>query len=104
MFNWLVRNVTALLLSLALAIVIWVVALNEQDPFEEKVFPQPVLIAITNLPEGMVLVGNPPTTVDVRVRAPASVWASLNGDQLHAFVDLSGAQGGSVTLPIQATV
>lgn len=104
MFNWLVRNVTALLLSLALAIVIWVVALNEQDPFEEKVFPQPVPIAITNLPGGMVLVGNPPTTVDVRVRAPASVWASLNGDQLHAFVDLSGAQGGSVTLPIQATV
>ena len=34
MFRWFIRNVTTLFLSIAIAITIWIVALNEADPFQ----------------------------------------------------------------------
>ncbi|MEK7786555.1 MAG: CdaR family protein, partial [Chloroflexota bacterium] len=83
---------------------IWIVALNEEDPFEEKVFPESLAVATTNLPEGMVLVGGPLPAVDVSLRAPQSVWASLTPDQLQVTVDLSGVESGIVNLPLTATV
>ncbi len=104
MIRWLLRNISALILSLALAVTIWVVAVNEEDPFEEKVFPDPVPVTITSLPEGMMLIGDPRPTVDVRVRAPQSVWASLRLDQLHIYADLSNATGGPITVPLAAVV
>ena len=91
MLRWFLRNVSALFLSLTLAIIIWIVAVNEQDPFQEQVFPEPVPITITNMPSGMMIVGEPLAPIDVRVRAPASVWASLKLDQLHVTADLGHA-------------
>ncbi|MBM4423396.1 MAG: hypothetical protein FJ030_08385 [Chloroflexi bacterium] len=102
--RWLLRNLSALLLSLALAVTIWVVAINEEDPFEEKVFADPVPITITHLPQGMVIVGSPRLAADIRVRAPQSVWASLKIDQLHVVADLSNAAPGTVTVPLAAVV
>ncbi len=104
MFRWFLRNVSALFLSLTLAIIIWIVAVNEQDPFQEKVFPEPVPIAVTNMPSGMMIVGDAPAPVDVRVRAPVSVWASLKIDQLHVTADLSNAGNGGVTVQLTGTV
>ncbi len=104
MIRWFIHNISTLILSLALAVTIWIVALNEEDPFEEKVFPESLAVIITNLPEGMVRVGDPLATVDVSIRAPQSVWASLTPDQLHVAVDLSGVQSGTTTLPVKVTV
>ena len=104
MLRWVIRNISTLILSLALAITIWIVALNEEDPFEDKVFPEPLTVIVTHLPDGMVLVGNPLPAVDVSIRAPRSVWASLTAEQLHVTVDLSQAQSGSFALPLKAVV
>lgn len=104
MIRWFIHNISTLILSLALAVTIWIVALNEEDPFEEKVFPESLAVTIINLPEGIVLVGGPLPTVDVSLRAPQSVWASLTPDQLHVTIDLSGVESGTVSLPLEATV
>lgn len=104
MLRWLLRNISALLLSLALAVTIWVVAVNEEDPFEEKVFPDPVPVTIINLPEGMMLVGDSRLTVDLRVRAPQSVWSALKLSQLRVYADLGGASGGPITVPLAAEI
>lgn len=98
------RNLTSLLLSLALAVTIWVVALNEEDPFEEKVFSDPVPVTIDNLPSDMMIVSNAPPRVEVRVRAPASVWAGLRAEQLHVYADLTNAASGVITLPLTAAI
>ncbi len=104
MLRWLIRNIPTLILSLALAVTIWIIALNEEDPFEEKVFPKPLAVTIVNLPDGMVLVGNPLPTVDVSIRAPKSVWDSLTPEQLRVTLDLSQAQSGDFTLPLNPTI
>lgn len=104
MLRWIVRNITALVLALSLAVTVWIVALNEEDPFEEKLFPEPLPVAIHNLPEGMVLVANNSPTVEVRLRAPASVWASLRPDQVRVVADLSSAASGVTTVALKVEV
>ncbi|MBI3242651.1 MAG: hypothetical protein HYZ49_10200 [Chloroflexi bacterium] len=104
MLRWLIRNIPTFILSLALAFTIWIVALNEEDPFEEKVFPEPLAVTVTNLPENMVLVGNPLPTIDVSIRAPQSVWAALTPDQLSVTLDLGEAQSGTFVLPLNAVI
>jgi len=104
MFRWFIRNVTTLFLSIAIAITIWIVALNEADPFQEKAFPQLIPVALQNLPEGMIIIGDKPPSVEVRVRAPASVWANLNADQIHITADLSNAATGSISLSLQSAI
>jgi len=104
MLRWFIRNVTTLLLSIAIAITIWVVALNEADPFQEKAFPQLIPVTLQNLPEGLIIVGDKPSAVEVRVRAPASVWANLVADQIHITADLANATTGSFSVPLQSAI
>ncbi|HLF03095.1 MAG TPA: CdaR family protein, partial [Anaerolineales bacterium] len=102
--RWLIRNLSALTLSLALAVTIWVVAVTEEDPFEEKQFPAEIPIIINNLPEGAMIVGNPRLTASLQIRAPLSVWSSLTADQLHLQANLPDDASGTITVPITFVV
>jgi YbbR domain-containing protein len=102
--RWLIRNLSALLLSLALAVTIWVVAVTEEDPFEEKQFPVEIPITVENLPAGTMIVGNPRLTASLQIRAPLSVWSSLTANQLHLLADLSSAVSGTNTVRLTAIV
>lgn len=102
--RWILRNLSALILSLALAVTIWVVAVTEEDPFEEKPFPDSVPVVIANLPTNMMIVSSQTPAVTLQVRAPHSVWASLTADKLHVSADLSQAADGTVTVPLTASV
>jgi YbbR domain-containing protein len=104
MLRWFIRNVSTLLLSVAIAITIWIVALNEADPFQEKAFPQLIPVTLQNLPEGMIIVGDKPQGVEVRVRAPASVWARLTAEQIHITVDLADTATGTISAPLQSAI
>lgn len=46
MARWLWDNLRTLTLAFLLAVLVWVVAVNEENPIEEKVFPQPVPISL----------------------------------------------------------
>jgi len=102
--RWLFRNLSALLLSLALAVTIWVVAVNEEDPFEERQFPEAVPVVIQNLPDGMMIVSTQRPTVNVQIRAPHSVWATLTLSQIHVTADLSQATSGDLTVPLNTVI
>ncbi len=102
--RWLLRNTSALFLSLALAVTIWVIAVNEEDPFEEKPFPDSIPVTTTGLPDGMMLVSNNRPTVSVQLRAPLSIWNSLTAGDVHVIADLSSVTSGTITVPLTATV
>lgn len=102
--RWLLRNLSALALSLALAVTIWVVAVTEEDPFEEKQFPEAIPVALANLPPEMMIVGGARPTVNVQIRAPHSVWVTLTAAQVHFSADLGQVTSGTFTLPLTASV
>ena len=51
-------NLGTVLIALALAILVWIIALNEVNPIEDKPFAQPVPINLINTPPNMLIVGN----------------------------------------------
>jgi len=98
--QWLVSNVPSMLLSLILAALAWVVAVEEADPTVEDPFPQTVPVTLSNLAEGMVVVGEFEEQVEFTVRAPESVWNSLQAEDFSAALNLEGLDAGVYQVPV----
>ena len=94
-------QVGTFLLALVLAIIVWVVAVQQKNPFEARTMTR-IPVAIRNLPEGLVMAdaSNPVLLADVRLRAPRTVWNILTQNDLRAYVDLSKASAGRQEIAI----
>ncbi|MCX5969970.1 MAG: CdaR family protein [Coprothermobacterota bacterium] len=83
------------LLSLLLALFLWVYVVTAEAPQLERVLP--VSVKVENLSEGLTAAQLPPT-VSVRLRAP--VRMEIHPENLTAWVDLKGLGEGSWTVPV----
>jgi YbbR domain-containing protein len=93
MFRWLIRNTGNILLSIILALVVWVVAVNEANPNRQDVF-RSIPIVYVNQPPNTIVYDPSATAVDVTLRAPESAWAMLNARVMSATIDLSQPETG----------
>ena len=100
MLRWLARNLWNILLSVILAVVVWVIAVNEANPSREGAF-QRIPIAFVNQPPDTIVYDVSASTVDVTVSAPEETWADLNDKVVTATVDLSQPRE---LYPVQAGV
>lgn len=87
-------------LALLLALVVWVVAVGEQDPPRVDFF-EGIPVKYINLDENLMLLGKVEERVRVTVRAPRSHWQTLTPDALEATVDLRDLEVGSHTVEIR---
>ena len=93
-----------MMLALILAILAWVVAVEEGDPTREGRYPQAIPVTLSGLPRGMLIVGEFNERVQVTVRAPKSVQDSLKIDDFAVTADLTGLDAGSHQVPVQVTL
>ncbi len=91
--------VSSAALALLLSLVIWVMAVNEQDPPRTSDL-QGIPIHYAGLADGLILVGKVEEFASVTVRAPTSHWP-LNPDSLEATVDLQGLGVGVHNVDVQ---
>jgi YbbR domain-containing protein len=90
-----------LLLSFALAFAVWVSAVVAADPSEERDFPAPLPLEMRGLSSGLLIVGETPEQVVLRLSAPVSLWDRLSGpDTVTAFIDLTDLGPGKYTKPV----
>jgi len=94
------EQISTLVLALVLALVVWVVAVNEADPAVEKAYAQPLTVELVNLSPELILVGPLLTQTTALIRAPQSVWTTLTTEEIRLYVDLSGMTPGTHELPI----
>lgn len=102
--RWLLSNLTSFILSLALALLVWVVAVQETDPIVQETIPQVPIRLINQPPDTQIMnAATIPEVAQVRVRGPRSLVDELRNrpEQLDLRVDLSQAGVGRYTLPIQ---
>ena len=93
MLRWLTRHIGNILLSIVLALVVWVVAVNEANPNREDTF-RAIPLVFVNQPPDTIVYDLSATVVDVRLRAPESAWTSLSARVISATIDLGrGAPG-----------
>ena len=84
------RNLGLKFLSICIAALLWLVVAGER--VVERVMRAPV--EMQNLPDGLELVGNPPDTVEVRLRGPSGALSRMAAGDMAAVIDLRTARPG----------
>ena len=84
------RNLGLKFLSTLVAGLLWLIVAGER--VVERVMRAP--IEFQNLPAGLELVGNPPDTVEVRLRGSSGALSRLAAGDMSALIDLATARPG----------
>lgn len=95
------QNNSIKLLSVLLALILWIYVSNEQNPAGEKLLD--ISLVQTGLTEDLVIADGMPEIVRVRVVGNKTQLANLNPGDLKAVVDLSQGVAGDITLPVQVS-
>lgn len=85
------------IICLVLAIVLWFVIINEQNPISEGTYTVPV--AVENL-DSQYITSNVPKTIYVRLSGPRNTIINVGPSDIKAYVDMSNAQEGKMDVPI----
>ena len=98
-------NLRTFLLALILAIAVWISAVTAANPDEVRA-PIKVPVEIVGKDNSLVMTNNVPTTIEVTLRAPQSVWEQLTAqdNSVRAFLDLSGLSAGEHVVDIKVQV
>lgn len=95
----LLRNIWLKFLSIAIATLLWLIVAG--DRIVERALRVP--IEFQNLPQGLEIVGDPPETVDVRLRASSGTLGRLAPGEMAAVIDLRNARPGRRLFHLTAT-
>lgn len=100
--TFLIKNFNSILLALALAISVWVSAVIASDPNEERDVDYHPSLELIGLGEGLVQTESLATDVEMRLRAPLSVWEDIEQepDAVIAIVDLTDLEEGEYELDV----
>lgn len=101
--NRFLSNLGALLLSLILAVVVWIVAVQNENPIETNEYPAPVPVQIIGPEPNLSIVSQPLNQATLRVRAPRRQWEELRGQDFVVEADLRGLQSGRHNVPLTAS-
>jgi YbbR domain-containing protein len=99
--RWLLGNLSVLILSFILALIVWVSSVTASDPNVERTRSAP--IEVMGQEPDTLLVGSIPTQARVTVRTPNSVWnrmASVD-NAVRTWIDLTGLGAGTHEVPVQ---
>lgn len=102
MLRRLLRAITshwgAKLLALLGAFGLWAFVVN--SGFRQEVLPQPLVVEARGIAPNLAISGVLPS-VQIEVRAPTAVFQAIKPEELHAFVDVTGASVGSHPVAVQ---
>ncbi|HET7375724.1 MAG TPA: hypothetical protein VFK30_03385, partial [Anaerolineae bacterium] len=102
--RWVLDNLGNMLLAIALAVLVWIVAVQQANPNIERTFPVSIPIVTQNIPAGMITYAESARSVRLTISAPQSTWDVLSADRLAATIDLSNQPTGTLQLEVHATV
>lgn len=101
--RWLGTNLTSLILSLLLALVVWISAVTSADPNTEAEFVLP--LEVVRQASDIAIVDELPDSISVNLLAPESIIQQLGEENpLVAYIDLADISAGTYLFPVQIDV
>ena len=98
----LMPDLATLLLSLVLAVAVWWIAINQENPLVVQDLDERVPISVVGLGENQVIVEDLSNeAVRLRLRAPRNSWTDLTVSDFRATLDLTGLGSGEHDVTVQ---
>jgi len=94
------RDLAIKLLSVFIALILWLAATNERNP-QTTTLVTAVPVTLQEPDQDCTVIRSDPKTVDVRVRGSRSVIENLNRSDVVAHVDLKDVGVGERSLPVE---
>ncbi len=91
------RHLGLKVLALSLATLLWLTVAGEHVVERSMRVP----LEFRNIPPQLEIVGDPPATVDVRLRGSSGVLSRIEPGEVIAVLDLAGARSGSRLFPFR---
>ncbi len=88
-------------LAVILAFVIWIVAVQEQNPLLRQRLPDAVPIKVVGLASDLGILSQAVDQVQIIVRAPERTWKDISARDFEARIDVTGLSAGTHELPVQ---
>jgi len=101
MIRPLVQNLGSIILALILALMVWIVAVNEENPPTDVTYPEAATIEVEGLSPGLILAEELNQTVTLKLVVAAAVIKELSRQDFRAVVDLSGLGPGESVVPVE---
>jgi YbbR domain-containing protein len=103
--RWLAINLRSFLLALVLGFAVWISAVTAADPDETRP-PLIVPLEIIGQDPSLVITNSVPSSIEVALRAPRTVWAKITNQEnaVRAILDLTTLSAGDHELPIQISI
>lgn len=94
-----------LALSVLLGVIVWLIAINQEDPIVQGEFPDRIPVAVRGLSENLQpLQDLSDETVRVTLQAPQSSWDDLDVTDFTAYLDLTGLDAEVHDVPVNVEV
>ena len=90
-----------ILLALFLAVFVWMVSVQQENPIETAKFQESIPVEVRNQPSGTTFLPEFDERVELSLRAPNTSWRDLRADKFTAWIDLEGQQPGEYEMPVQ---
>jgi YbbR domain-containing protein len=98
----LMPDLATLLLSVVLALAVWWIAIDQENPLVVQDFGDRVPVSVLGLGENLVVVEDLSSeAVRLRLRAPRNSWQDLSLSDFRATLDLTGLGPGQHDVPVQ---
>lgn len=91
------------LVSLLIAVALWVVVSEEENPIRIELLTASVPLEVANV-DSTLAVASTLASVQLRVAAPDDRWATLTPANFRAYVDLNGSGARELHVPVQVEV
>lgn len=89
------EQVNTLGLALVVALIFWLIAINQENPIVIGVYSERLPVTVRNIPEGLLPVQDlSKETVQVTLQAPRSSWDSLSPSDFTVYLNLAGLTPG----------
>ena len=98
-----IGNVGLAVLSLALALSLWLFVTDKENPTEAQTFNSSIPIETVNVPEALAVANVGEAGVRIRIEAPKSELDGLRAEDFEATVNLGGLTQGTQSVPIDVT-
>ena len=106
LFERFTKNLPSLFSAVALAVVVWVLAVTNTDPVEKRSYARAVPIELFGLNPALVITSEVPEQITLTLSAPASTWGSelTSSNAVRAIADLSGLTAGNHSVPVNLQI